>query len=371
MVSLVIGLVVSLAVYGVMTTSEGRKRTTTSKNDIDLAGAYALYQIDKAVRSAGSGLGGGIGNTQAAGYSFGCKIKAAKSGTQKLPATAAFPTPFANASTTVRLVPVVIMDGQAPGATASTDDDSDILQVMSGSGGLAETGTRLSGKPTVATNVTLDNLAGFRANDLALFVESGKDCLVEQVANSFPTTNAAILALVGNLPLGGTFAPSAAVAGTGTTTYSSSSLALNLGQTPAFNMFAVGANNNLFRYDLLQSTNDSIVDGVYQIHAIYGVYASAAHKTSHTITWQAPTGSHVYSTLLNGSAASNGLLQNIVALKIGVVMRTSLPDKDTVSTSTLTLFSDTPIPVTVTLSDTSYRYQVFETTIPLRNALML
>ena len=56
MVALVIGLVVSLAIYGVLNVNEAHKRTTTSVNDIDQSGTYAIYQLDKIIRSAGSGL---------------------------------------------------------------------------------------------------------------------------------------------------------------------------------------------------------------------------------------------------------------------------------------------------------------------------
>ena len=56
MVTLLIGSILSLAVFGVLSISESRKRTTMSVNDTTQAGNYALYAIDKWVRSAGSGI---------------------------------------------------------------------------------------------------------------------------------------------------------------------------------------------------------------------------------------------------------------------------------------------------------------------------
>lgn len=72
MVAMVIGLIVSLAVFSVLQTFEGRKRSTTSVNDIDQAGNYALYTLDKLLRSAGSGL------SQSDGAMFGCTLSASK-----------------------------------------------------------------------------------------------------------------------------------------------------------------------------------------------------------------------------------------------------------------------------------------------------
>ena len=65
LVAMIIGLIVSLAVYTVLTTFEARKRTTTSVNDTSQANTYALYQLDKKLRSAGSGFSAGLQGVQA------------------------------------------------------------------------------------------------------------------------------------------------------------------------------------------------------------------------------------------------------------------------------------------------------------------
>ena len=93
MVSLLISMVLSLAIFAVLGSSEGLKRTTTSVNDINQAGNYAMYMIEKWVRSAGSGF------TQSAPYAFGCTVFASKGGAQVLPATAAIPAPFDSINT--------------------------------------------------------------------------------------------------------------------------------------------------------------------------------------------------------------------------------------------------------------------------------
>ncbi len=69
---MVIGLVLTLAVTSIVTVGEAQKRSTTSTNDMDQAGAYASYVLDRALRSAGSGLTQSIQPTDRG--VFGCKL---------------------------------------------------------------------------------------------------------------------------------------------------------------------------------------------------------------------------------------------------------------------------------------------------------
>lgn len=73
MVAMVIGLIVSLAIFYTLQNFESRKRTTTSLNDIEQAGNFAMFALDRLIRSAGSGLVQGDG-----GLGFGCSLLAAK-----------------------------------------------------------------------------------------------------------------------------------------------------------------------------------------------------------------------------------------------------------------------------------------------------
>ncbi len=379
LVALIIGLLVSLAVYGVLTTNEGYKRTTNSVNDIDKAGTYASYEIDQAIRSAGSGLIGGINSSsgiQSAGYSIGCQINASNTGTQVLPAPATLPTPFNNlpaplngAPINFRLAPVIILAGAAPAG-------DDILVVMSGNSGLSQTGTKFSNIPT-ATTFNLTNVADFLPSDVVLVVKpptplAMSPCLIEQVDPAFvPAPGAS------SVPLAGQFY-SANVNGNALTGYPVTSYAMSLGQSPTFNLFGVGTNNTLYKYDLLQQQTIStvnnpnpspFVDRVFQMRALYGIYTTPGNPA--TLTWVAPTGAYSAATLLSGTPAANATISNIKAIKIGIIMQTSLPEKGNVSANSIQLFTSTPIPVTVNLAALNYRYRTFEVTVPLRNALML
>jgi type IV pilus assembly protein PilW len=366
MVGLVIGLLMSLVVYNVLNVNEGRKRTTTSLNDINQSGNYAIYQLEKFIRSAGSGFTGG-GDKVGADYTYGCRLDMALNGAQLTPATT-FPSPFDTVSTTIRMAPVIIDDGAAGAG-------GDVIITMAGNAGLGESPTSFALLPTTAT-LKLVNHAGVRANDIVLLTDitapNVSPCLMQQVASSFtPIAGGSNVALAGSYY-------TALINTRSVADYTAAAQVINLGQAPNLNMFAVGANNTLMKYDLMQNRQaDSLVatpnpsayvDGVYQMQALYGVDTS---PPTASLTWVAPTGAFSSANLLIGTSAAALNLKRIKAIKIGVVMRTSLLERETVNASTLQLFKDTLLPVTVNLNPTTFRYRSFEAVIPLRNTLML
>lgn len=362
LIALVIGLVVSLAVYSVLNVAEGRKRTTTSVNDIDKAGAFAAYQLNKALASAGSGFTAGLnpnsgGQTKSAAYSFGCQLNIRRGTTTLLPRS--FSVPFAAVSN-LKLVPIVIVNGGS--------SSGDVIVSMAGSGGLSESIINLTG--VNATGVKAQTVAGLSANDKILLIETnngepevGGNCLLDQVAAGFNQGNGSTfdVSLAGDYHTGNASA------------YPASSIVLNMGQSPQFNMYAVGDNNTLFQYDLLlppASGNDAnpsaLIEGVFRMEAIYGVSSAAG-----IYAWQAPTGNFAASALLAGTAAANGRLQTITAVRLALVMRTNLAEKEEVSSGTVDLFEDvTALKQTISGLNKNYRYRVIETTIPIRNTLV-
>lgn len=379
LVAMLIGLVVSLAVYGSLNANEGRKRTTTSINDIDKVGIYTLHQLDQSIRSAGSGLLSGvkssIGTADAIDHTLGCQINVALNGTTLLPAKPlpapfdALPAPLNTAPINFRIAPVIIMDGAAPAG-------DDIIITMSGNGGLSETATKFYEAPQ-SNKLSLPNVAAFDANALVLITKAPSatisPCLIEQVDGAF-TRKAGDKAL----PLGGAFYQSS-INDIALTSFDADSHVLNLGRSPTFQLFGVGANSTLFRYDLLSPvTSDSsppnpaeFADSIYQMHALYGIYSKAGDPSS--LTWVAPTGDYEASKLMAGTPAANGILASIKAIKIGLVMQATLPEKDVVSNKTIKLFEDTEQALTITLPSDALnrRYKALEAVIPLRNGLML
>ena len=371
LVAMLISLVLSLAIFGVLASSEGLKRTTTSVNDINQTGNYAMYTIDKWVRSAGSGF------AQSAAYAFGCTVHAARSGTQVLPAGAAAPAPFDAINTTgtvgaFKLAPILIAPGQTtPGVSGAA---SDALIVMAGSAGYGESAVDLSDL-SAANELKLTNTVSFKANDIVLVANrqgaagAVSPCLIQQVS-----------AVAGKaVSLGGAYA-NASIGSESLTAMPLESAAINLGNVvgnnaPTFLMIGVGADNTLFSYDLLQSTATPLLPiaaGVFEMHALYGV----DNDNNGTIdTWVDPSSSSTYTlaALMAGDQTAAGLLQSIKAIRVGLITRTSLPERETVAPATLTLFSDLGLTYTRTLTTAErvYRYRTIESTIPIRNTMLL
>lgn len=383
MVAMVIGLGVTLAVSSLVVVGENHKRTTTSTNDAEQTGAFAVYSLDRIVRSAGSGFADSAYPTDQG--VLGCTLNVTAPGFIGLPRPAGtpFPAPFSvnflgGAVNTLRVAPLLI------GFNQSDDGRSDVLVVMSGSGAAGGVPRQVT-IPGTATSLTLDNTVGFADRDLAIVSQSGtSDCLLEQVLGN-PVGAA--------LPLGGLYYTT-----TGTTTTiaslaaSTASYVTPIGNAGAnnvqFQLLTVDANRILASYDLLQNIKivqasggadavQAIADGVDQIHAIYGIDALGTGKQS---TWvsPAPLGGYDINTVMTTPA----VMRKIVSVRIALVVRGEYYDKNVVTPPTLTLFDNltdaagAPLPLlkqTVNLSalDQQYRYRVFEFTVPLRNMLLL
>jgi type IV pilus assembly protein PilW len=129
----------------------------------------------------------------------------------------------------------------------------------------------------------------------------------------------------------------------------------------------------LVAFDLLNGTAtsvDQIADGVLEMHAIYGV----DQANNGTIAWTAPTGSYAASALLDGSVDAGKRIAAIKAIRIGLITRSAVEDKNVVSPATLPfMFGDTDFPYAKTLNEAEqkFRYRVLDATIPLRNALVV
>lgn len=395
MVAIVIGAVVSLAVFGVVSSFEGRKRTTTSVNDINQSGSYALYRIDKWVRSAGAGLSYYMDDGKAKSrYLFGCQIYAnhATKG-QLLPRTGALPAPFAGVNTgtanVFRLAPILIAPGQTiPGVSGSA---SDVLVVMGGvPGGSAvpmSFGNAISGAA-----ITVKNTVGLNVDDLLLLADQGQGptgpCFIEQVG----------ALATGTITMGGNYYAAAFASGMSPSSLTAGALTM-IGSVkpvgspinsnpPYFALIGVGDNNTLFSYDLLRTNTAGednaatpIADGVFEMHALYGVDTNNDNVVD---TWVSPSDAASNYTLAKLSDISDpdklvDRINSIKAIRVGLILRTSLPEKTTatsyVGPAQIQLFTDLGAALTFTRSFTAtqraFRYRVVESTIPVRNTLIV
>lgn len=377
MVAVIIGLVVTLAVTSLLIFSESSKRTTTATNDMGQTGAYAAYVLDRAVRGAGSGF---TQSWSLAG-AFGCRLNATLPGTPNLPRSTAFPAPFATAflggasgSANLRVAPVLIGKSQS-------DAGSDVLVVMGGTASSGDVPRLILSSGKSSNILRLDSTTGLAEGDLGLVSASGTtDCLLEQVhaSTAFADTS-------GNdaLPLGGTYyTASGSTTSLATLAASGSAYFTPLGNVNAgntqFQMFGVGSNNTLYSYDLLMSNgtdaSQAIADGVAEMHALYGLDTNADGVLD---TWVDPgAAGYDIATLM----ATPAKARQVVAVRIALVLRSANYEKENAngelpSPASLTLFKDlaTSLQQTISFSTSEqhFRHRVVESTIPLRNVLLL
>jgi type IV pilus assembly protein PilW len=363
LVAMAIGLVVTLATSTVLLNFEGNKRKMTSVNDVNQTGAYITYVLDRAVRSAGSGFASrGIS-------AYGCSINASRSGTAVLPSPGVLPEPFANLNTNFRLAPVIIYAGQS-------EAGSDVLAYMKGNHGFGETPSMVISGSITANDLRLQNTLGWRNNDIALVIQQGSGCMIQQVGGAAfaGSTNQ-------TLPFNGTYFNAAGTnmnltgfgAG-GANTYVAA-LGNAVDNRPEFQVIGVGAGNVLSSFDLLRfdgvaATPQVIADGVVELRALYGV---DNNNDGVRDGWVSPSAAGwTPADLLDGSAAARASLGRIVAIRLGLILRTSTPEKEAVSAPTINLFSDLgALQYTRTLSSDEQllRHRTVETTVPLRNVL--
>lgn len=409
MVALVISMVLLMAIYQVLSFQGGRQRTTTSVNDINQAGMFSGQLLETWLRSAGSGFASVYSNA------YGCQLYAARSGTAVLPSSSALPVPFDQVKPTgttgvFRLAPVLIV----PSASTSSGNGyvssvaSDVLIIMSGSAGVGDLPSYATAIPSTSS-MSMASTMGYSANDIALIADQNTTstgvypCMVQQVASGF--TNAGSPT---SLSFGGTYYASSISSGSnsqGLTSFSVNSLAINLGNVssgnpPRFMVVGVGANNTLYSYDLLNTSGSSsvsaIADSIFEMHAIYGVDTTGGG----TITSWASPSSTAYgnSALMAGTTDAAALLHTIKAVRVGLILRTSLQETSAADSNTpactsvtnsspsqngcvappsISLFSDATdkdggslkYTRTFTNAERVYRYRVVEMTIPLRNNL--
>ena len=111
-------------------------------------------------------------------------------------------------------------------------------------------------------------------------------------------------------------------------------------------------------------------EGVFEMHALYGVDTNNDGKVD---AWVSPsTGDFSVSALSAGDAIAAMRLNQIKAIRVGLILRTSLAEKDAVTTSPLSLFADLKdlhldYPRDLNEEEQHFRYRTMDTTIPVRN----
>lgn len=361
MVAMVIGLVLTLAVTSVVIVGESHRRSTTSVNDREQSGAYAALVLDRALRSAGSG----ISQTWSAG-GYACELAAKQEGKVILPRTSEWPAPFKDFPMAPRLAPVLIQQG--------TGDASDVIMVLTGAAAVGDVPRPIRSALPDSAMVRLDGTMQISAGDIVLVTQEGAStCLVEQVADKFVGA-----ASVDGLSFGGAYdIDASSTVALSDMAASGSGYVSMLGNDgagpnrPQFMLYGVDDSNVLSSYDLLRfdasDTVQAVADGVNRLYAIYGLDTNEDGKVD---AWMSP-GQPGYD--IDTLMKSPNKLKQILAVRFALVLRSSLREKDAVTGNMITVFADVPDAkreIKLSATDVLYRYQVIDSVVPLRNALL-
>ena len=344
LVASAIGIIASLAIFQVFAVFEGQKRTTTAGGEAQTGGTLALYTIERDLRQGGYGF-----NTPDL---VGCAMQ----GWDQLTSTAIAP---------LTLVPVSITQGA--GSTSGVAGAPDSITVAYGSGdALPAPVSILVSSLGVADDFikTVNALYGFQPGDLVVIAEPSKPCTLAQVSQIPPATgdNTKL-----NLQAGTYVSPYTGAtlntrynnpAGLGTA-YTINGKVYNIGPTPTIKVFSV--QNAQLVSQALGTAATPLFDNIVQLQAQYGKDIDNDCIVD------------VYDEI---TPASTAAWAAVLAIRIAVVARSSLYEKNEVSPATIQLWNSSAVsptttgPVwTLTADERHYRYKVFQTVIPLRNML--
>jgi type IV pilus assembly protein PilW len=385
MVGLVIALVISLVVFNVFIVAEGQRRTTAAGSDAQQAGALSSYTLMRYLRMGGAGI-------ERVDNLWGCQIlMATSSGDSRVPLPDALAAPFSDLGLTdIRATPVLIVNGSSTADDNPASGTPDALLSFGGTHRSINTLLQSSRAPAIDQASVL-NSVGLQTDDLLLAVEQtsgapnfGGPCQVVQAVSGIDVNVGSVsyLQSVTNggrtIDVGGPLTPSTGLAPNGAA-YSGETYYANLGGTPLLRIFALGpsadAPTDLRMYDVIAGPGDTnpqgIGDGVVNLQAVYGVAAPGGGNV--VSAWVHPVGVWSADTLMDGSAASAANIDLIRAVRVVMVTRSALPERDPVSPDEFTLFADDAA-LTLTIARDAdaqkYRYRVFDEIVPVRNKLL-
>lgn len=366
LVSMTIGLVLIAALGVIINRFEVFKRRNASTSDLTLNTGYLAYDLDRQLRSAGSGL-------YQVGGAFGCQIFASANGAAILPSPVAFPAPFGAVNTTVRATPLLVYPGIGT-------NGSDVIQIMTASAGMSEAPIQVNANSATANTIQVINSLSVRGGDLMLLTEAAPrpNCMVVQAANGYVGGTSQVINLGGDYYSSSIGALSILTFGVGSATTYVSNLGNQQGNTPRFQLLGVNASQQLVAYDLLRLNNMPnsvttpvpLADGVVDLRVRYGIDGL---QTGSVTNWIVPgTNGFTVAAMSNANQAAQGLIRQIIALRVAVLLRSDRIEKDVSNPGSYTLFQSLPAAaqVTVPTADPNRSYKVVEFTVPLRNAIL-
>jgi len=337
LVGLIIGLLATLVIMQVFSVFESQKRSTSGNADAQTNGSIALHSIQRDVQMAGYGLP--MPSADEDNASLNCN---------PLPAFDQDNDP-ATPDLDVDIFPLMIEDG------GSADGVSDIVTVRFSRTAMGAVPVKIinAANANAAIGLAAENNIGCSDNDIVL-ISQGPLCRMTRIAdaNGDPDTLQNI-SLIGSTPVGAPIAIGAKIACMG--------------------------DWQDYRYEVLNNqlmlNGDLVVSEVVNMQAQYGLSATA--NSGVVTSWVNATGTWAAPTITERN--------RIKAIRIAVVARNGLLEKEVVTTSCTTVqgtvnngpcawddtdFSAAPvIDLSAEANWQNYRYKAFETIIPLRNML--
>ncbi len=377
LVAMAISLIGMIIIFQVFEVSEGIKRTTTSGGDAQQNGAIALYTLEHDLRNAGMG----IYSTQdppcnIVGYDSGAIIPRVNPDATK-------PWPWPNAL--MPMVPVSIVGNVDPKIP-------DKLSVFYGSHPLIASSTTLKSPMLPAGSLTgplyVTIRFGYHMGDLVL-LQQGANCDLREVTalpgtdeidhttNSYSVSYTTLTSSGAQAQTNKTVAPRFnSPAGT-SVSYTTTANVFNLGNLydtnplilPVYNTYEIASNALKVTAALSPNSAGTVADNIVHMRAQYGV------------------GTNLFYDAIAFNALVPPPWGSVTAVRIAVVARSASPEKPSgglASDPCDTTTAPPPLPwgggtfdlsasgdpdPTSKLYWTCYRYRVFETTIPLRNAI--
>ena len=352
MVGVVIGLLAVLVITQVMAQAEGKKRTVSMGSDAQVNGALALLSLQRDIEQAGYG-------TIVLQDAIGCTVKYKGSA----------------ASGNFLLAPVVITDGGA--ATAS-----DSISVLQANTVNFSTPMVLSGIATPTDDhFTVKSAFGAVAGNLMIAVPKGWTVApdLSVPCGLFSVTSSGTAAPAG---LTNTNVPHSSSSSWNdssvfpTTNILNGSYLLNMG-TMVSRKYSISAAGNLQSTDLSPTDGSTTTQDLYpQIVMMQAMYGKDTNGDGKVDTYEKSM----------PSPATNADWKKVLSVRIAVVARSNQFEKDVVTSTVPVWDVGSAIAVTGAVSCNSsskclsldvstladwqhYRYKVYDTIVPLRNAL--
>lgn len=407
LVGVAIGLIGCVIIFQVFAVNEGYKRSTTSGADAQVAGAIALYALEREIKMAGFGINDRV--------ALGCNMLG-------------YTSTRSTTNYNLTLAPVQIHSG-------ATANDADVLSVNYGTPVEFGPGYGLrSANMAPGAPFRIENRGGIRFYDFLLaYQPSQANCSLLNAVNlplaASPMGGTAAVTCGGNnstdaveicstIPKADAdgvsrfYNPGGGLGGAPTYTVqpgTANTRFYNLGAEPVLNVFRV-INNTLsvcnMRLSDCADTDTAanwspVVENVVHMKAEYGIdtnddgtvdaYSPQVCRNSNTWSASSDTSSPadgLHDTWSAGVPAGNDW-SRILSIRLAIVIRGTQFEKEDVTTAPLELWAaragsprcdgsavpageaPTTAGATYNVPDAKYRYRVFETIIPLRNSIWL